>query len=64
MSNQTHDEEVSPVSLADDVLAVQGSIPEYSLELLQAALEAKHFSRDPSMPGYTDMRSLKHALED
>ena len=64
MSNQTHDEEVSPVSLAGDVLAGHGSIPEYSRELLQAALEAKRISGDTAVPGYTDMGSLKNALED
>ncbi len=52
------------MSVTGDVLASHGSIPEYSRKLLQAALEAKRVSGDTAVPGYTDMGSLKHALED
>ena len=38
-------------------------IPQYSKELLNAADEAKHISRDPDVPGYTSMEDLKKALE-
>lgn len=55
---------VISMSATGDVLAGHGSIPEYSHELLQAALEAKRVSGDTAAPGYTDMDSLKHALED
>ena len=54
----------SAISFAGDVLAGHGSIPEYSRELLQAAQEAKRVFGDTAVPGYTDMGSLKHALED
>lgn len=52
------------MSATGDGLASHGSIPEYSRELLQAAQEAKRVSHDDTVPGYTDMDSLKHALED
>lgn len=64
MSNQTHEKGASAISFAVDVLAGHGSIPEYSRELLQAAQEAKRVFGDTAVPGYTDMGSLKHALED
>ncbi len=54
----------SAISFAGDVLAGHGSIPEYSRKLLQAAQEAKRVSGDTAVPGYPDMGSLKHALED
>ena len=38
-------------------------IPRYSQELLNAADEAKRISRDPNVPGYTNMDDLKKALE-
>ncbi|BBH26830.1 DNA-damage-inducible protein J [Intestinibaculum porci] len=38
-------------------------IPQYSKELLNAADEAKHISRDSDVPGYTIMEALKKALE-
>ena len=52
------------MSVTGDVLAGHGSIPEYSRKLLQAAQEAKRVSGDTAVPGYPDMGSLKHALED
>lgn len=55
---------VISMSATGDGLASHGSIPEYSRELLQAAQEAKRVSHDDTVPGYTDMDSLKHALED
>ena len=39
-------------------------IPQYSQELLNAANEAKQISRDPNIPGYTNMDDLKKALEE
>lgn len=39
-------------------------IPRYSKELLNAVDEAKRISRDPNVPGYTNMDDLKKALEE
>ncbi|MDY3035456.1 MAG: hypothetical protein SOS22_04480 [Absicoccus sp.] len=33
-------------------------------KLLEAAKEAKQISRDPNVPGYTNMDDLKKALEE
>lgn len=55
---------VISMSATGDVLASHGNIPEYSRHLLHAAQEAKRVSGDIAVPGYTDMDSLKHALED
>lgn len=38
-------------------------VPQYSEELLEAADEAKRISRDPDVPGYSNMKDLKKALE-
>lgn len=38
-------------------------VPQYSRELLDAAGEARRISRDPNVPGYTDLDDLKRALE-
>ena len=54
---------VISMSATGDGLASHGSIPEYSRHLLHAAQEAKRVSGDTAVPGYTDMGSLKHALE-
>ena len=64
MSNQTHEKGASAISFAGDVLAGHGIISEYSHDLLHAAQEAKRVSGDTAVPGYPDMGSLKHALED
>ena len=39
-------------------------IPQYSKETLDAMAEAKRISRDPDVPGYTNMDDLKKALEE
>ena len=38
--------------------------PEYNEQTLEAMAEAKRISRDPNISGYTDMESLKAALEE
>lgn len=38
-------------------------IPAYSKQTLDAMAEARQISRDPDVAGYTDMQSLKDALE-
>lgn len=39
-------------------------VPHYSQEVLDAMAEATRISRDPSVPGYTNMEDLKRALEE
>ena len=39
-------------------------IPQYSKKTLDAMIEAKRISKDPNVKGYTDMKSLKAALEE
>jgi len=39
-------------------------IPQYSKKTLDAMIEAKRISKDPNVKGYTDMESLKAALEE
>lgn len=38
-------------------------VPQYSFKTLEAMAEAKRFSRDPDIKGYTSMEELKAALE-
>ncbi len=38
-------------------------MPAYSKKTLDAMAEARRISRDPDVAGYTDMQSLKDALE-
>lgn len=38
-------------------------IPEYRKETLDAMIEARHISKDPTVPSYTSMTELKEALE-
>ena len=37
--------------------------PLYSKQTLQAISEARHISKDSSVPGYTSMEELKETLE-
>ena len=39
-------------------------IPQYSTKVLEAMQEARHITADPNIPSYTDMNSLKQALEE
>lgn len=63
MSNQTHEKGAGAISFAGDACSNHTNIPEYSRKLLQAAQEAKRVFGDTAVPGYPDMGSLKHALE-
>ena len=38
-------------------------LPNYSQQTLNAMAEARKISRDPDVPGYTNMAELKEALE-
>ncbi len=42
-------------------LAVE--VPKYSKELIEAMTEAERISRDPNVPGYTNMADIRKALE-
>lgn len=39
-------------------------IPQYSTKVLEAMQEARYITADPNVPSYTDMNSLKQALEE
>lgn len=39
-------------------------VPRYSQRTLDAMEEARHISRDPDIPGYTNMDELRKALEE
>lgn len=39
-------------------------VPQYRPEVIQAMQEALQISRDPQVPSYSDMESLKRALEE
>ncbi len=39
-------------------------IPQYSHKVMDAMMEAKSISRDPDIPGYTNMDELRKALEE
>ena len=39
-------------------------IPQYSTKVLEAMQEARHITAAPNVPSYTDMNSLKQALEE
>lgn len=39
-------------------------VPQYSRKVLEAMMEAKSISRDPDVPGYTNMDELRKALEE
>ncbi len=39
-------------------------IPQYSTKVLEAIQEARNITADPNVPSYTDMNSLKQALEE
>ena len=39
-------------------------IPQYSTKVLEAMQEARHITGDPHVPSYTDINSLKQALEE
>ncbi|MBR4256510.1 MAG: type II toxin-antitoxin system RelB/DinJ family antitoxin [Clostridia bacterium] len=39
-------------------------IPQYSKKTIDAMIEARRISKDPNVKGYTDMESLKAALEE
>ncbi|WP_019133845.1 type II toxin-antitoxin system RelB/DinJ family antitoxin [Kallipyga massiliensis] len=39
-------------------------IPRYSQKVMEAMAEAERISRDPSIPGYSNMDDLRKALEE
>lgn len=50
--------------ICNDVHIKQTEEQQYSSKVLAAAEEARLISRDPQVPGYTDMEALKKALEE